>query len=78
MENRNYNNLREWYESLPAKDQKGKLDELSVAVGIKAENIKRFWINAGNPPKIGYRLLIEKVTGCTIHYNDTPKTAKVA
>ncbi|MEY4571225.1 MAG: hypothetical protein RLZ10_418 [Bacteroidota bacterium] len=69
--------LRQWFDNLPAKDQKDTLIELCEFLGKSEETVYR-WIRGAGHPDQANRMAIESFTGKIFIYEESPKKAKVA
>lgn len=69
--------LKDWFDNLPAIEQKDTLIELCAYLGKSEETVYR-WIRGAGHPDQANRMAIESFTGKIFIYEETPKKAKVA
>lgn len=55
--------FKEWYDTLPANQQKETFKKLCAFLDKTPAHVKRNWINGDKIPGAGDRLAIEKFTG---------------
>lgn len=69
--------LKDWFDNLPAKDQKDTLIELCEFLGKSEETVYR-WIRGAGHPDQANRMAIESFTGKIFYYEEASKRVKVA